>query len=91
MTAADSTTARGAHYVALVKTIEREGTAKLHPSEREQLFAAADALLFAEPEGRRLLRAAEGMIENLETSERWSAESCDKLREDLYGCGAGVA
>jgi hypothetical protein len=40
-----------------------------------------------------VLRAAEELIESLETSERWSAESCDQLREHLYGCdgAAGVA
>jgi hypothetical protein len=80
--------ARGAHYTALIETIERQGAAKLHPGEREQLLEAADALLFGEPEGRRRLREAEAMIESLETSERWSVESCDKLREHLYGCDA---
>jgi hypothetical protein len=30
------------------------------------------------------------LIESLETSGRWSAESCDKLREHLYGCDAGA-
>ena len=35
-----------------------------------------------------LLRAAEAVIESLETSERWSAERCDQLREHLYGCDA---
>ena len=40
-----------------------------------------------------LLRSAEVLIESLETSERWSAERCDQLREHLYGCdaAAGVA
>jgi hypothetical protein len=84
-------TARGAHYTALLETIERQGSTKLHAKEREQLLEAADALLFGEPEGRRLLRAAEDLIESLETSERWSAETCDQLREHLYGCDATAA
>jgi hypothetical protein len=91
MTAAEPMTARGAHYTALLDTIDHRGTTKLHAKEREQLLEAADALLFGEPEGRRLLRAAEELIESLETSERWSAESCDQLREHLYGCDAGTA
>ncbi len=91
MTAAEPMTARGAHYTALLETIDRHGTAKLHAKERETLLEAADALLFGEPENRRLLRAAEELIEALETSERWSAESCDQLREHLYGCDAGAA
>ena len=34
------------------------------------------------------VRSAEVLIEALETSERWSVESCDQLREHLSGCGA---
>jgi hypothetical protein len=85
--------ARGAHYTALLETIDHQGATKLHAREREQLLEAADALLFGEPESQRLLRSAEELIESLETSERWSAESCDQLREHLYGCdgAAGVA
>lgn len=79
---------RAQHYTALLETIERQGPAKLHRGEREQLVETADALLFGEPGGRQRLRASEEMIESLETSERWSAENCDKLREHLYGCDA---
>jgi hypothetical protein len=79
---------RGAHYTALLDTMDHRGATKLHPKEREQLLEAADALLFGEPESESLLRHAEELIESLETSERWSAESCDELREHLYGCDA---
>ena len=34
------------------------------------------------------VRSAEVLIEALETSERWSVESCDLLREHLSGCDA---
>ena len=93
MNTAEPMTSRGAHYTALVEAIDRQGATKLHGREREQLLEAADALLFGEPESGPLLRAAEELIESLETSERWSAESCDQLREHLYGCDgvAGVA
>jgi hypothetical protein len=91
MNAADTMTARSEQYTALLDMIKRHGAAKLHPKERERLLEAADALLFREPEERSLLRSAEEMIESLETSGRWSAESCDKLREHLYGCDAGAA
>jgi hypothetical protein len=85
-------TTRGAHYTALLEIMDHHGAGKLHAKEREQLLAAADALLFGEPEGERFVRAAEAVIESLETSERWSAESCDQLREHLYGCdGPGGA
>jgi hypothetical protein len=89
MTAVEPMIARGAHYTALVEAIDHQGATKLHAGERLQLLEAADALLFGEPENRQLLRAAEELIESLETSERWSAERCDQLREHLYGCDAG--
>jgi hypothetical protein len=84
-------TTRGAHYTALLHVIDHQGVTKLHAKEREQLLQAADALLFGEPESERLVRAAEAVIESLETSERWSAEGCDQLREHLYGCDAPAA
>jgi hypothetical protein len=92
MTTAEPMTARAAHYTALLEVLDHHGAAKLHPREREQLLAAADALLFGEPGNRQSLRSAEELIESLETSERWSAESCDQLREHLYGCddAAGI-
>lgn len=77
---------RGAHYTALIEIMDHQGAAKLHASEREQLLEAADALLFGEPESEALVRSAETLIEALEASGRWSAESCDQLREHLYGC-----
>jgi len=86
MSTAEPMTARAAHYTALLEAIDHQGTTKLHPGEREQLLEAADALLFGEAENRRALRSAEELIESLEMSERWSAESCDQLREHLYGC-----
>jgi hypothetical protein len=88
MTTAEPMTARGAHYTALLETIDHQGATKLHAKEREQLLEAADALLFGEPESQQLVRTAEELIDALETSERWSAESCDQLREHLYGCDA---
>ncbi len=90
MSAPDTMTARAEQYTALVEMIKRQGTAKLHPKERERLLEAADALLFGEPEERHLLRSAGELIESLEASGRWSAESCDKLREHLYGCDANA-
>jgi len=90
MTTVEPMSTRGAHYTALIETIDHQGATKLHAGEREQLLEAADALLFAEAENERLLRSAENLIESLETSERWSAETCDKLREHLYGCDAAA-
>jgi hypothetical protein len=88
MTTAEPMTTRGAHYTALLDTMDHQGATKLHAREREQLLEAANALLFGEPESERLLQSAGVLIESLETSERWSAEGCDQLREHLYGCDA---
>ena len=45
--------ARGAHYTALLDTIDHQGATKLHAREREQLLEAADVLLFGEPKASR--------------------------------------
>jgi hypothetical protein len=82
---------QGAHYTALIDAIDHQGVTKLHPGERATLLEAADALLFSEPNRQPSLRTAEDLIESLETSERWTAESCDRLREHLYGCDAAAA
>jgi hypothetical protein len=88
MMTAEPMVARGAHYTALLDTIDHQGATKLHAREREQLLEAADVLLFGEPDSERKVRWAEVLIEDLQSSERWSVESCDRLREHLYGCGA---
>lgn len=87
MSGADETmNARGAHYTALVELVQRQGAAKLHGHERDLLLGAADALLFGEEGREEALRSAEELIDSLETSGRWTAESCDQAREHLYGC-----
>jgi hypothetical protein len=88
MTTAEPMTTRGAHYTALLETLDHQGPTKLHAKEREALLEAADALLFGEPDGQKLLKAAEEVIESMETSGRWTDERCDELREHLYGCDA---
>ena len=88
MMTAESMVARAAHYTALLDTMDQQGPAKLDAREREQLLGAADALLFGEPDSELTVRSAEVLIEALQSSQRWSVESCDQLREHLYGCGA---
>ena len=88
MMTAEPMITRGAHYTALLETIDHQGAGKLHAREREQLLEAADVLLFGEPDSEWTVRSAEVLIEALQTSERWSVESCDQLREHLSGCGA---
>jgi hypothetical protein len=88
MMTAEPMIARGAHYTALLDMIDHRGATKLQAGEREQLLEAADVLLFGEPESELTVRSAEVLIEALESSQRWSAESCAQLREHLHGCGA---
>ncbi len=90
MTSTHEMTTRGGHYGSLVETMEARGATKLHPAEREQLLAAADALLFDEPEGEAALTRALELIERLQESERWTPESVTRLREHLLGCGPGA-
>ncbi len=90
MTTAESMSVRSANYTAFVAALDRPGPTKLHAKEREQLLAAVDAVFFGEPDSEQVVRDAEALIETLETSERWSAEACDQLRERLYGCDAAA-
>ena len=90
MMTAEPMIARGAHYTALLEMIDQRGATTLHAGERERLLEAADVLLFGEPDSERTVRSAEVLIEALQTSERWSVESCDRLREHLHGCAAGA-
>jgi hypothetical protein len=84
MMTAEPMIARGAHYTALLDVIDHRGATKLHAGERERLLEAADVLLF----GELTVRSAEVLIDALQSSQRWSVESCDQLREHLCGCGA---
>ena len=83
--------ARSAHYTALLAAIDVDKPMRLSTQERGQLVEAADALLFGEHEREALLRSAQELIETLESSQRWSAEECDQLREHLYGCDSSAA
>lgn len=83
----DEMTARSSHYTALVETMDARGATALHADEREQLLAVADALLFGDPDSEQGLARALNLIARLRESDRWSAQSCDELREHLCGCG----
>jgi hypothetical protein len=88
VTSTQQMTIRSSHYTALLETIGAHGATKLHPYEREQLLAVADALLFGDPDSEQALAGALELIARLRESERWSPQSCAQLREHLYGCAA---
>lgn len=79
---------RGRAHTALRAELERQGP--LHPRERELLLAAADALLFAEPDAELWRIEAIALLDGLETLERRTAAEAARLRSALDGCGDGV-
>jgi hypothetical protein len=83
MMTAEPMVARGAHYTALLDMIDHRGPPNCRPGSGSN----CDVLLFGEPDRELTVRSAEVLIEALESSQRWSVESCDQLREHLYGCG----
>jgi hypothetical protein len=85
---AGSMNVRAAHYAALVRIVDARGATGVERPRRAQVLGAADALLFDEPHSELFVRDAEAVIESLEVEHRWTAESCDQLREHLFGCGA---
>lgn len=79
--------ARGAHYTAFVAGIDPREVPNLHASERERLLAAADALLFGDPDVEQTMAEALDLLNGLADSERCSTGRCDSLIEHLEGCG----
>jgi len=79
---------RGQSHTALRTELDRQGP--LHPRERELLLAAADALLFDEPDAELWRIEAIALLEGLEILERRTAAEASRLRDALEGCGDGV-
>jgi len=56
---------------------------RLTPEARSELGISEGFIRFSAG-----LEHRDDLIEDLQTSERWSGESCDQLREHLSGCAA---
>jgi hypothetical protein len=87
MNTADLST-RGRSHTALRMELGRQGP--LHPRERDLLVAAADALLFDEPDAELWRIEAMALLEGLEVLERRTAGEAARLRDALDGCGGEV-
>jgi hypothetical protein len=75
-----------------MRTLDDLGPAKLQPSEREEIRAAADMLFFAEDLGtdadaREAVASMTRLARSLVDSGRWLDESARPLLADVLGCG----
>jgi len=75
----DNISQRGEAYTALLQAVKSRGQAALHGTERYLLFEAADAMLFGETEASQKTIAAEAMLENLASSDRWTRSSVQEI------------
>jgi hypothetical protein len=82
---------RATAYGRVVATIDDVGATKLQPAEIDVLRTAADTLLFSEdldtPGVREALDDIEALTDGLAASGRWTAESAQRLFDDLAECG----
>jgi ABC-type nitrate/sulfonate/bicarbonate transport system substrate-binding protein len=82
-----SLAARGRSHTQLRDLLDaRAGI--LHPHERELLLDAADALLFAEPDGDAKRAAARELLAALVESGRWMQGPADEAAATIDGCGS---
>jgi hypothetical protein len=86
------TSERSQAYGRVMRVLDDLGPAKLQPSEREEIRAAADMLFFAEDlgadaEAREAVARITRLARNLVDSGRWLDESARPLLADVLGCG----
>jgi hypothetical protein len=79
---------RGQSHTALRTELDRQGP--LHPRERELLLAAADALLFDEPDAELWRIEATSLLDALRILDRRTISEAARLRSALEGCGGEV-
>jgi|1186.fasta_scaffold02098_4 hypothetical protein len=86
---------RAQAYGRVALMLQQIGAAKLLPREQARIRAAADALLFcaaptADPHAIEAFRDVCDLEALLVGSQRWTAESADRLLDDLWACGPGM-
>jgi hypothetical protein len=89
------TSERSHAYGRVTKMVDDLSASKLHASEQQIVRDAADAMFFCEDlsadvEARAALESLEQLIGGLLESERFTAETADRLREDIEGCGPAL-
>ena len=84
---ADSLAARGRSHTHLRELLDARASI-LHPSERERLLDAADALLFDETDGEAKLAEARNLLGEMVESGRWVQGPADEVVAAVEGCRA---
>ena len=86
------TSHRSQAYGRVMDAIREVGPSKLLPAEQEILRDAADALLFCDdlsacPDTTAAVDAVGLLLCRLVESERWLAETAERLVADVMACG----
>jgi len=89
------TSERSNAYGRVMRTLSDLGPAKLHSAEVAIVREATDALLFSsrlqDPAAVEALTLVERLMHDLVESDRWTAESAQRLADDVAGCGPALA
>lgn len=89
------TSERSQAYGSVMRQLTDVGSVKLHGAEAAIVREAADALLFAasprDPAAVEALTLVERLMGDLAGSGRWTAESAQRLADDVAGCGPELA
>ena len=86
------TSDRSQAYGRVTKLVDDLSGSKLHPAEQQTVRDAADALFFCEDistdvDARAALDALDQLVDALVEADRVTAETADRLRSDVRGCG----
>ena len=89
------TSARANAYRRVVETLRDVGPAKLWPAEQACIRDAVDELLFCtdldDEVVRHALAAVAVLTDDLIDAERWTPPRAQRLLDDVWACGPGVA
>jgi hypothetical protein len=81
-------------YRQVLQTLQELGPSKLQPAEQERIRYAADSLLFSsdlehDHVARDALQDVRELCRALVQSGRWTAQTAERLAEDVRRCGPG--
>jgi hypothetical protein len=90
------TSDRARAYARVTMTLEDMGPAKLLAREQSCIRHAVDTLLFCaelsrSPSGRDAFAEMAALRDHLVESGRWTSERADRLLDDVWACGPGLA
>ena len=86
------TSERSQAYGRVTKLVDDLSASKLHADEQQTIRDAADALFFcedlaADADARAAKDAFERLVDAMLEAERFTPETAERLRADVYGCG----